>query len=141
MGSEIALNYKKAGMLGSVHDVDPRGIPPEVMAHYEKNLDTLLTSNDTILLALPDDKSVNDTCSSISKLSSNCPKLVLDCSTISPDLSLNLHNLLRPLNVNFMDCPVSGGTFVSLIHSRCHGCLRKIPDGDGRSNGIRGEGH
>lgn len=110
MGSKIASNYKKAGMLGSVYDVDSRKIPPEMVTHHEKSLDKLLASENTIILVLPDNKSVEGICSSVSKLSSNRPKLILDCSTISPDISLKLHTLLKPLNVNFMDCPVSGGT-------------------------------
>lgn len=110
MGSRIALNYKKIGMLGSVYDVDHEKISSEVAVYHEKNLNKLLTSEDTILLMLPDNKSVEDICLSISQIPSNRPKLILDCSTISPDLSLKLHNLLKPLDVNFMDCPVSGGT-------------------------------
>lgn len=109
MGSKIASNYKKHGMLGSVYDMDPKKISPEMATHHEKNLDKLLASENTILLVLPDNKSVETICSSVSELSSNRPKLILDCSTISPDISLKLHNLLKPLNVNFMDCPVSGG--------------------------------
>lgn len=110
MGSKVAVNYKKFGMLGSVYDVDPQKILPEVKEYHERDLNKVLSSDDTILLMLPDNKSVEDICLSISKLSSNRPKLVLDCSTICPDLSLKLHNLLKPLDVNFIDCPVSGGT-------------------------------
>jgi 3-hydroxyisobutyrate dehydrogenase-like beta-hydroxyacid dehydrogenase len=66
-----------------------------------------------IFLMLPSDEVVKEACLGNGGLIKNLPKdsNIFDCSTVSLQTSNSIYNIAKENNVNYIDCPVSGGFF------------------------------
>lgn len=66
---------------------------------------------DTIVTMLPNHTHVESVCYGSKGLFSLLSKsgIVIDCSTISPQSAINIHQEAKKHHINFVDSPVSGG--------------------------------
>jgi 3-hydroxyisobutyrate dehydrogenase len=111
MGSHMARNLHRAGLLSGVWNRTPekaRALAAELGTQAPDSPDTLARGADAVVLCVSADQDVLDVVTALAPgLSPNA--LVLDCSTVSAETARRSAQLLHARQVEFLDCPVSGG--------------------------------
>ncbi len=112
MGMHMARNLHRAGLLAAVWNRTPekaRTLAAELGVQAPATLEALGASVDAVVTCVSADSDVLDVVREIAKgLKSGA--IVLDSSTVSAETARKAAEILHPLNVEFLDCPVSGGT-------------------------------
>ena len=114
MGCPMAENLMKSGKSVKVFDVSKKMLE---IARYKNletidNLDDLITDNiETVVTMLPEGKHSKEVYLGekgiINRVSKDC--LLIDCSTIDIQTSIEIGKKASELGINMIDAPVSGG--------------------------------
>ena len=114
MGNPMAKNLMKAGKKVKVFDISKNMIEKAKKNNLEvvENLDDLITKETNIVITmLPEGKNSEDVYLGengiINKVSKNC--LIIDCSTIEIQTSIEIGKKATSLGIKMIDAPVSGG--------------------------------
>ena len=114
MGCPMAENLMKAGKSIKVFDVSKKMLETarEKKIDTVSNLDELITADvETIITMLPEGKHSKDVylgeSGIINKVSNNC--LLIDCSTIDIQTSIEIGKKASEKGIEMIDAPVSGG--------------------------------
>jgi len=114
MGNPMANNLVKAGKKVKVFDVSKKMIEKakEKKLDIVENLDDLITNEvTTVITMLPEGKNSKEVYLGdkgiINKVSKNC--LLIDCSTIDIQTSVEIGKKASELGIKMIDAPVSGG--------------------------------
>ena len=114
MGNPMAKNLMNAGKKVKVFDISKNMIEKAKKNNLEvvENLDDLITKETNIVITmLPEGKNSKDIYlgekSIINKVSKNC--LIIDCSTIDIQTSIEIGKKATSLGIKMIDAPVSGG--------------------------------
>ena len=114
MGCPMAENLMKAGKSVKVFDVSEKMLEIAKNKNLEtiENLDDLITSDvETVITMLPEGKHSKDVylgeSGIINKVSKNC--LLIDCSTIDIQTSVEIGKKASEKGIEMIDAPVSGG--------------------------------
>ena len=114
MGSPMAENLVKAGKSVKVFDASANMIEKakEKKLEVAKNLDELITKEvTTVITMLPEGKNSKEVylgdSGIINKVSKNC--LLIDCSTIDIQTSIEIGKKASEKGIKMIDAPVSGG--------------------------------
>ena len=114
MGCPMAENLMKAGKSVKVLDVSKKmlGIAKDKNLETAENLDDLITDHvDAVITMLPEGKHSKEVYLGdngiINKVSKNC--LLIDCSTIDIQTSIEIGKKASELGIEMIDAPVSGG--------------------------------
>ena len=112
MGLPMAANLQQHGLLHGVWNKSPE----KAAAFARKNgclhaqtPETLAAECDVIVLCVSADQDVLGLCQQISG-SLSAGALVIDCSTVAAQTAREAAELLEKNSIDFLDCPVSGGT-------------------------------
>lgn len=112
MGHSMALNLHKAGLLAAVYNRSParaEAFAAETGCPPASSIAELAGVCDAVVLCVSADADVLEVVQVLaSSLKSSA--LVLDCSTVSADTARTAAKLLAAHGIDFLDCPVSGGT-------------------------------
>ena len=129
MGCPMAENLMKAGKSVKVFDVSKKmlGIAKDKNLKTIESLDDLITDDvETVITMLPEGKHSKEVYLGdngiINKVLKNC--LLIDCSTIDIQTSIEIGKKASELGIEMIDAPVSGGVMgaqkatlnLSLIH-------------------------
>jgi len=112
MGMHMARNLHRAGLLVAVWNRTPekaRTLAAELNVQSPATLEALGASVDAVVTCVSADSDVLDVVKELAK-SLKSGAIVLDSSTVSAETARKAAELLHPRNVEFLDCPVSGGT-------------------------------
>src|SRR5262245_1403221 len=112
MGSHMARNLHKAGMLAGVWNRTPekgRSLAAELGSSAPEALAELAASADAIVLCVSADQDVLDVVNALAP-GLKPGALVMDCSTVSSETARKSASILASRQAEFLDCPVSGGT-------------------------------
>ena len=108
----MARNLHRAGLLSGVWNRTPekaRTLAAELGTQAPESLEALARGADAVVLCVSADQDVLDVVNALAPgLAPNA--LVLDCSTISAETARRAAQVLHQRQVEFLDCPVSGGT-------------------------------
>lgn len=112
MGYSMALNLHRAGLLAAVYNRSPA--KAETLARdtgclAAKSLDELAVACEAVVLCVTADAdvlAVVDALATALKFGS----VVIDCSTVSAETAREAAKRLTAHGIDFLDCPVSGGT-------------------------------
>ena len=114
MGNPMAENLMKAGKKVKVFDISKKMIEKarEKNLKVVENLDDLITKETSIVITmLPEGKNSKEIYLGekgiINKVSKNC--LLIDCSTIDIQTSIEIGEKATELGIKMIDAPVSGG--------------------------------
>ncbi len=114
MGCPMAENLMKAGKSVKVFDVSKKmlDIARDKNLKTTENLDDLITSDvETVITMLPEGKHSQDVYLGengiINRVSKDC--LLIDCSTIDIQTSIEIGRKASELEIKMIDAPVSGG--------------------------------
>jgi 3-hydroxyisobutyrate dehydrogenase len=112
MGLPMALNLHKAGLLAAVYNrthTKAASLAAETGCVAAKSVADLARLCDTVVLCVSADADVMEV---VGTLATTLPRgtLVLDCSTVSADTARSAAATLGEHSIDFLDCPVSGGT-------------------------------
>ena len=114
MGNPMAKNLMKAGKKVKVFDISKNMIAKAKKNNLEvvENLEDLITKETNIVITmLPEGKNSKDIYLGekgiINKVSKNC--LIIDCSTIDIQTSIEIGKKATSLGIKMIDAPVSGG--------------------------------
>jgi len=114
MGNPMAKNLMNAGKKVKVFDISKNMIEKAKKNNLEvvENLDDLITKETNIVITmLPEGKNSEDVYLGengiINKVSKNC--LIIDCSTIDIQTSIEIGKKATSLGIKMIDAPVSGG--------------------------------
>tara|TARA_Y100001970_G_C14092983_1_gene781061 strand:+ start:39 stop:953 length:915 start_codon:yes stop_codon:yes gene_type:complete len=114
MGNPMAYNLVKAGKKVKVFDVSTNMIEKAKRKKLEivENLDDLITNEvSTVISMLPEGKNSKEVYLGkkgiIERVSKNC--LLIDCSTIDIETSIEIGNKAKEKGIKMIDAPVSGG--------------------------------
>ena len=114
MGNPMAKNLMNAGKKVKVFDISKNMIEKAKKNNLEvvENLDDLITKATNIVITmLPEGKNSKDIYLGekgiINKVSKNC--LIIDCSTIDIQTSIEIGKKATSLGIKMIDAPVSGG--------------------------------
>ena len=114
MGFPMAENLMKAGKSVKVFDVSKKMLDIAKDKNLEtiSNLDDLITADiETVITMLPEGKHSKEVYLGesviINKVSNNC--LLIDCSTIDIQTSIEIGKKASEKGINMIDAPVSGG--------------------------------
>ena len=114
MGCPMAENLMKAGKSIKVFDVSKKMLETarEKKLDTVSNLDELITADvETVITMLPEGKHSKEVYLGengiINKVSKNC--LLIDCSTIDIQTSIEIGKKAAEKGINMIDAPVSGG--------------------------------
>ena len=112
MGHAMARNLHKAGLLTAVYNRSPEKtetLAREIGCKAAASVAELATLCDAVVLCVTADE---DVLSVVDGLAANLKhgSLVLDCSTVSAATAREAAARLKAKGVDFLDCPVSGGT-------------------------------
>lgn len=110
MGKGMVENLLKADLIVTGYDINEK-----VFSNFEdhnpnkaKNIQDLINNSEIIITMLPDGKAVNKVWSMlISSCKSNT--ILIDCSTIDVQTSIEIQKVANNKNVLTLDAPVSGG--------------------------------
>ena len=119
MGNPMAQQLVKAGQNVKVFDVSPDVI--EIAKQSGLNvigtMEELLQGATTVISMLPEGKHVRSLYLGdngiLKKIPKNC--LIIDCSTIDIETSLELGNAANQIGINMVDAPVTGGVMGARI--------------------------
>ena len=109
MGSRIAANLAQAGLLVGVYDRNKLKAQDFARSHGVDAIDSpesLASRVDVIITVLSDDTAVTDVVSRLIPVSSG--KLIIDMSTISPQVSVELASRVREREGVMYDAPIMG---------------------------------
>ena len=122
MGCPMAENLMKAGKSIKVFDVSKKmlDIAKDKKLETVSNLDDLITADvDTVISMLPEGKHSKEVYLGekgiISKVSKDC--LLIDCSTIDIQTSIEIGNKALEKEILMIDAPVSGGVMGCLLYT------------------------
>ncbi|HET7922890.1 MAG TPA: NAD(P)-dependent oxidoreductase [Gammaproteobacteria bacterium] len=112
MGYPMARNLHKAGLLAAVYNrthAKADALAKETGCLAAKDLAELVSLCDAVVLCVSADQDVLDV---VAELASHLKpgSLVVDCSTVSAATAREAAVRLTKHGVDFLDCPVSGGT-------------------------------
>jgi 3-hydroxyisobutyrate dehydrogenase len=112
MGHPMALNLNKAGLLAAVYNRSPekaQALAAETGCVAPKSVADLAKLCDAVVLCVSADADVLEVVDALAG-SLRRGTLVLDCSTVSADTARTAAARLAQRSIDFLDCPVSGGT-------------------------------
>ena len=113
MGNPMADQLVKAGKEVKVFDVSPEviKIARESGLNVASTIDELLDGASTVISMLPEGKHVRSLYLGDKGILNKIPKecLIIDCSTIDIETSLELGNEAKKLGIKMIDAPVTGG--------------------------------
>jgi len=122
MGSRMARNVGQAGLPLMVYDTNKNAgesIRKQVNSNnvvVASSIDEIATKNDVIITMVPASKEVkeillNSNSNGKSGIinSAKSGSLIIDCSTIDPDVSVELNSIALSKGIAMIDAPVSGG--------------------------------
>ena len=120
MGSRMAKNIGKAGYPLMVYDMN-RSNSESILKQVNStnvaiasSIDEIAEKNNIIITMVPASKEVKECLlgkndgNGILNIA-NCGSLVIDCSTIDPDVSVELNDIAFTKGISMIDAPVSGG--------------------------------
>jgi len=112
MGMHMARNLHRAGFLAGVWNrtgEKARALAKETGCDAFESLSELATRVDSVVICVSADRDVLDV---VQALAGNLQSgaFVIDCSTVGSETAREAAALLKPHGVDFLDCPVSGGT-------------------------------
>lgn len=112
MGAHMARNLHRAGLLAGVWNRSPakaEALAAELGVHAAADPAELAARCDALVLCVSAD---NDVLEVVDRLlpGTKPGMLVIDCSTVSGDTARKAADQLAPRGVEFLDCPVTGGT-------------------------------
>ncbi len=111
MGARMARNLHRAGLLAAVWNRTPARatqLAAELGVAAPATLAELAAAVDAVVLCVSADQDVLEVVRGLAP-GLRPGSLVLDCSTVSADTARSAAAMLAPLQVQFLDCPVSGG--------------------------------
>ncbi len=112
MGMHMARNLHRAGLLTAVWNrtgEKARSLASELGVEAPPTVAALAANVDAVVTCVSADADVLEVVQELAtKLSAGA--LVLDCSTVGAETARKAAEILKPRGVEFMDCPVSGGT-------------------------------
>jgi 3-hydroxyisobutyrate dehydrogenase len=112
MGAHMARNLHQAGLLAAVWNRTPAkatSLAVELACSAPATPAELARETDTIVLCVSADQDVLDLIEAL-HAGLRQGQLVIDCSTVSAETARGIAARLAGAGVQFMDCPVSGGT-------------------------------
>ena len=110
LGRGIVMSLVRAKLSVLAYDLDPEaaGAAADAGAGVSESVAQLASRTDVVLLVLPDTPEIlgiaDDLAAGLSQGSA-----VLVVSTVSPETPIELDRRLRPLGIDVLDCPISGG--------------------------------
>ena len=112
MGYPMVRNLHKAGLLAAVYNRTPekaRALAAETGCTAADSIEALTKLCDAVVLCVSADADVLQV---VDALAGSLPRgaLVLDCSTVSAETARSAAAKLDARGIDFLDCPVSGGT-------------------------------
>lgn len=112
MGLPMVLNLLEASLEVKAFDVSEYAIRngEDAGINMVKSLDVLIQDIDVLITMLPNDSAVNDVFLNkevLQKIDKNT--LIIDSSTISPEVARKVSMEAAKLNLSMLDAPVSGG--------------------------------
>ncbi|MDC0853298.1 3-hydroxyisobutyrate dehydrogenase [Candidatus Pelagibacter sp.] len=119
MGNPMANQLVKAGKDVKVFDVSPNVIEIAKQSGLDviNSMEELLQGASTVISMLPEGKHVRSLYLGdngiLKKIPKNC--LIIDCSTIDIETSLELGNAAKKIGINMIDAPVTGGVMGARI--------------------------
>ena len=119
MGNPMADQLVKAGKEVKTFDVSPEviKIAKESGLNVVSTIDELLDGASTVISMLPEGKHVRSLYLGDKGILNKIPKecLIIDCSTIDIETSLELGNEAKKLGIKMIDAPVTGGVMGARI--------------------------
>jgi len=112
MGYPMALNLHKAGLLTAVFNrtsAKAEKLAQETGCIASPSIAELATHCDAVVICVSADQDVLDVVETLSK-NLKPGALVIDCSTVSAETARAAAASLAQHQIDFLDCPVSGGT-------------------------------
>jgi len=112
MGRPMALNLHRAGLLNAVFNRSPAktdALAAETGCAATYRLEDLAARANAVVLCVPADADVLDAVDALADALSE-GALVIDCSTVSAATARRAATILAAHGIDFLDCPVSGGT-------------------------------
>ena len=122
MGSRMARNVGQAGLPLMVYDTN-KAVGESIRKQVNSNnvsvassIDEIAAKNDVIITMVPASKEVKEILLSTNNNgksgiinSAKSGSLIIDCSTIDPDVSIELNSIALSKGIAMIDAPVSGG--------------------------------
>ena len=119
MGNPMARQLVKAGQNVKVFDVSPDVIEIAKQSGLDviNSMEELLQGATTVISMLPEGKHVRSLYLGDNGILKKIPKdcLIIDCSTIDIETSLELGNAANQIGINMVDAPVTGGVMGARI--------------------------
>ena len=119
MGNPMANQLVKAGQNVKVFDVSPDviEIAKQSGLNVISSMEELLEGATTVISMLPEGKHVRSLYLGDNGILKKIPKdcLIIDCSTIDIETSLELGNAANQIGINMVDAPVTGGVMGARI--------------------------
>ena len=119
MGNPMAHQLVKAGKNVKVFDVSPNviEIAKQSGLNVINSMEELLQGATTVISMLPEGKHVRSLYLGDNGILKKIPKdcLIIDCSTIDIETSLELGNAAKKIGINMIDAPVTGGVIGARI--------------------------
>jgi len=119
MGNPMAHQLVKAGKNVKVFDVSPDviEIAKQSGLNVISSMEELLEGATTVISMLPEGKHVRSLYLGDNGILKKIPKdcLIIDCSTIDIETSLELGNAANQIGINMVDAPVTGGVMGARI--------------------------
>jgi 3-hydroxyisobutyrate dehydrogenase len=112
MGASMARNLHRAGLLCGVWNrtsAKAQALASELHCEAPDSPAALAAISDALVLCVSADRDVLEVIEAV-RPGLRSGALVIDCSTVSSETARQAHGLLQPHAVEFLDCPVSGGT-------------------------------
>jgi len=112
MGMHMARNLHRAGLLAAVWNRTPekaRTLAAELSVEAPPTLEALGAGVDAVVTCVSADSDVLEVVKELAK-SLKSGSIVIDSSTVSAETARKAADILHPRSVEFLDCPVSGGT-------------------------------
>ncbi|KAF7284390.1 3-hydroxyisobutyrate dehydrogenase, mitochondrial [Rhynchophorus ferrugineus] len=121
MGARMVNNLIKNGEKPKVYDVVPEAAKSLKGAIPCSSLEEVVDGSKIVITMLPNGKIVKDTILGEQGILKRVAKnsLVLDCSTIGPQVAQEVFNAAQESNVRFLDAPVSGGVVGAQAGTLC----------------------
>jgi 3-hydroxyisobutyrate dehydrogenase len=111
MGARMATNLIKKGEVLRIYDVLPSNSKAVEGAQICNTPDEAVKDASVIITMLPNGDIVKDAVIGEKGILKSAPKgsLLVDCSTIQPQVAQELSKISKDNGINFLDAPVSGG--------------------------------
>jgi 3-hydroxyisobutyrate dehydrogenase len=111
MGKPMTLRLLKAGFKVNVWNRSPDKLTAVTQegANAFSDIPALLNASDIILMCLADTQVVKDVVENTILPNAQSAKLIIDLSSIHPQTTCELANILQSFGIRWVDAPVSGG--------------------------------